>query len=142
MRNLEALFLESEDADMFKNHVCFEDVIETRLLQAFIENNEDYSFYRERAVAYYLPDEAAIRIHHYSNWNEEEVHDVVVESASSEEEAEKLFDSFIDLRDRYQREELDGYILRQVDIGGIDFDDPEWDWGGSATIPDDAEIGW
>ena len=133
----------SEEHDQQKNHVYFEERITTPLRDTFCDWDDGSA--GSDATGYYLPDEGIIRIHHYTYGIQfTDAHFVEDWPASSEEEAENMFDIWVELQeDELRNDELEivsYYCDEHGDVSSglledngmeLDPDDPEWDWGGS-----------
>jgi len=122
--------------DQEKYHFYFQEKITTPLQSLFAtESGPDDSY----ATGYYLPQEGKIRIHH-STYVAQTIYSYSVDEwyVSSEEEAENVFDTFVDdEEDQLRVNELESIDTSEIDYileaKGIEInpDDPEWDWGGS-----------
>ena len=128
----------SEGHDQEKNHVYFEERITTPLRDLFCSESDGSS--GSDATGYYLPDEGIIRIHHYTYGAQgTSDHEIDDWPASSEEEAENVFDTWVDFQEDLLREfdpdiipdYCDYYFDLKANGMTPNPDDPEWDWGGS-----------
>ena len=130
--------LGSELEELEENHVYFQEEITTPLLYAFPDNQMP----EPNATGYYLPDEGVILINLYT-YGGYGTSDCETDSwqVSSEEEAELVWDTFIEKQEDLLRENeleialahCEDNVLSILKAKGIEIDpdDPEWDWGGS-----------
>ncbi|MBL10087.1 MAG: hypothetical protein CL402_06165 [Acidiferrobacteraceae bacterium] len=132
-------FLGSPLADMEKNHVYFEDRITTPTIEYLTTEPLDWV---DEVEGYYLIDEGVLHIYYDCNhFDGHYVNRYVSEwGVSSEEDAELVFDMFIDSereskkvweRDvglEYRDEFYEWLTAEDIEF---DPDDPEWDWGGT-----------